>query len=350
VGGTSLQRSTNGRGWAESAWNRAGSGCSQWLSKPVWQKDTGCSRRTIADVAAVADPATGVAVYDSFADSKGNSGWMVFGGTSVGAPIIAAVYALSGNASVNYASYPYLNPGALFDITSGTNGFCYPAYLCNAVSGYDGPTGLGTPNGSLSFGPAVAPTATPTSSPTVTPTLTATATAATSVTATSTSTATATPTSTAATLPTATATATPTPPTSPTATPTPTATSAPPSATSTATATATATAVPAADFSLTVSPPSQTIFFGGSARYTASLTALSGYSSSVMLSVGGLPIGESVFFLSGNPVTPAPGPGATSSFILVGTGARGTYNLTLTASGSDPASTTHTAGFTLVIQ
>ena len=37
----------------------------------------------------------------------------------------------------------------LYDITSGNNGNCNPdpLYYCTAAAGYDGPTGLGTPNG-----------------------------------------------------------------------------------------------------------------------------------------------------------------------------------------------------------
>ena len=95
VGGTNLTRSSTSRGWTEKAWSGAGSGCSAYVAKPVWQVDTGCARRTVADVAAVADPSTGVAVYDSFG-SSGGANWYVFGGTSVAAPIIAAVYALAG--------------------------------------------------------------------------------------------------------------------------------------------------------------------------------------------------------------------------------------------------------------
>jgi len=110
------------------------------------QLDTGCSKRTVADVAAVADPNTGVAVYDSY----GSSGWLVFGGTSVAAPLIALVYALAGNAGSINASYPYSHSGSLFDVTSGSNGSC-GSYLCTGGTGFDGPTGLGTPNGIGAF-------------------------------------------------------------------------------------------------------------------------------------------------------------------------------------------------------
>jgi subtilase family serine protease len=151
VGGTTLNRSTNARGWAETAWSGAGSGCSRVYAKPSWQHDTGCARRTVADVSAVADPATGVAVFDTFGVTGGP--WFRFGGTSVSAPIIASVYGLAGNgASVNFGSFPYAHTGSLFDVVGGSNArHCNPTYLCTAVAGYDGPTGLGTPNGSGAF-------------------------------------------------------------------------------------------------------------------------------------------------------------------------------------------------------
>jgi subtilase family serine protease len=148
VGGTSLRRDTSARGWSESAWSGSGSGCSAYIAKPAWQTDAGCARRTVADVSAVADPATGVAVYDSFR----TTGWLVFGGTSASAPIVAGVYALAGNtASTVAGSYPYGHAGALFDVTSGSNGSCGGSYLCTGLPGYDGPTGLGTPNGTGAF-------------------------------------------------------------------------------------------------------------------------------------------------------------------------------------------------------
>lgn len=149
VGGTSLNYSNGVR--SETAWNGTGSGCSAYISKSTWQTDKSCTRRTIADVSAVADPNTGVSVYDSYA-YQGLKGWLVFGGTSVSSPIIASVYALAGNAkSVTYGSYPYSHRTSLNDVTSGSNGVCGNSYLCNAKKGYDGPTGLGTPNGVSGF-------------------------------------------------------------------------------------------------------------------------------------------------------------------------------------------------------
>ncbi len=151
VGGTTLNKASNTRGWSETVWSGASSGCSAYIPKPSWQTDSGCSKRTVADVAADADPNTGVSVYDSYR-YQGLRGWLVFGGTSVAAPIIASVNALAGTASsVTYASYPYSHTSSLFDVTSGSNGSCGGSYLCTGVAGYDGPTGNGTPNGTGGF-------------------------------------------------------------------------------------------------------------------------------------------------------------------------------------------------------
>ncbi|MEY9861709.1 subtilase family serine protease [Catenulispora sp. GAS73] len=153
VGGTALKKDSSARGWTESVWSTnptegAGSGCSAYEPKPTWQKDTGCAKRTVADVAAVADPATGVAVYQTY----GGSGWAVYGGTSVASPLIAAVYADAGapKAAVPAADI-YSHTSALNDVTSGATASCTPSYLCTAGTGYDGPTGLGTPNGLAAF-------------------------------------------------------------------------------------------------------------------------------------------------------------------------------------------------------
>ena len=169
VGGTTLTHSGTGSSlvWnAQTAWSGSGSGCSAFQSIPTWQADQGvydlsatCGGRQVADVAAVADPATGVAVYDTF----GVGGWTVFGGTSVSAQIIGAAYALAaGNGSVAPSPsslYPDQGTGSgptpgLVPVSSGANGSC-ATYLCNAgaslPSGYNGPTGLGTPNGITAF-------------------------------------------------------------------------------------------------------------------------------------------------------------------------------------------------------
>ncbi len=158
VGGTTLNRASNARGWSESAWSGSGSGCSAYEAKQSWQADSGCARRTVADVSAVADPNTGVNVYDSNCNAINQllgqcfKGWGVVGGTSASSPLIASVYALAGNASsVNYGSFPYAHASSLNDVTTGSNGSCTTAYLCTAGPGYDGPTGLGTPSGTGAF-------------------------------------------------------------------------------------------------------------------------------------------------------------------------------------------------------
>lgn len=149
VGATTLTaNSSTARGWTETAWSGTGSACSTVAVKPAWQHDPSCSMRTVADVAAVGDPNTPVAVYDSFLDS----GWIQMGGTSVSAPIIAGVYALAGNgATLTGAQSLYTHANALFPIISGSNGTCATAYLCTAGTGYNGPAGIGTPNGVASF-------------------------------------------------------------------------------------------------------------------------------------------------------------------------------------------------------
>jgi len=181
VGGTSLTAASNARGWTETVWDDSygatGSGCSAVYAQQSWQsavltskEKSGCRRRVVADVAAVADPATGVAVYgptDPNSKGKANpSGWMVFGGTSVAAPLIAGIYAVNFGVTgqlPTYGSNPYAyagNAGALNDVTSGTDAKRRSAcgsstsstyYLCDAIPGYDGPSGLGTPNGYTAF-------------------------------------------------------------------------------------------------------------------------------------------------------------------------------------------------------
>ncbi len=151
VGGTTLELDSSNARVQESAWSLGGSGCSAYEAKPAWQSDGGCERRTVPDVAAVADPDNGAAVYDSYGYS-GQRGWFKIGGTSLAAPLVAAVYALAGNADeVVAGSYPYTHSSALFDVREGVNGACSPAYLCSATTGYDGPTGLGTPAGVVGF-------------------------------------------------------------------------------------------------------------------------------------------------------------------------------------------------------
>ena len=159
VGGTTLKTASNVRGWKESVWGNSagedgtGSGCSKYEKKPAWQKgsfDSGCKKRTNNDVSADANPNTGAAVYDTY----DYGGWVEIGGTSEASPIIASTFALAGTpaAGTYPASYIYANTSHLYDVTKGENGSpCTPTYLCHAETGYDGPTGWGTPDGTTAF-------------------------------------------------------------------------------------------------------------------------------------------------------------------------------------------------------
>lgn len=164
VGGTHLVRSHDARGWKESVWNElsnyacggscggTGSGCSTVVKKPSWQNDSQCKMRAEADVSAEASVITPVAVY--------YSGWTAFGGTSVSTPLIAGIYGRAGNAHAgNGPRNIWANRTHLHDQTVGNNlysrltGNCASNvhYICYAVRGYDGPTGLGTPDGMAAF-------------------------------------------------------------------------------------------------------------------------------------------------------------------------------------------------------
>ena len=159
VGGTTLTGSAL-TGWSQTVWSGTGSGCSAYEPIPAWQptnSTVNCKGRTVADTAAVADPNTGVAVYDSFHEP----GWLVFGGTSVASPIIASIYALAGVSASSSAAAEHLYgvTSGFNPVSSGSNGSC-GNYLCNAsdslsISGgsgsYNGPTGVGTPNGIAGF-------------------------------------------------------------------------------------------------------------------------------------------------------------------------------------------------------
>jgi hypothetical protein len=149
VGGTTLRRTTaNARGWTESAWSSGGSGCSKFYPKPAWQVSiTLCTKRMEADVSAVANPNTPVAVYGP--NTLTNSGWQEVGGTSVSAPLVGGIYGVNGGA-VTLGSI-YGTVVKLNDVTTGSNGSCGGTYFCTAKPGYDGPTGRGTPTNTVGF-------------------------------------------------------------------------------------------------------------------------------------------------------------------------------------------------------
>jgi hypothetical protein len=150
VGGTTLTQDTGvGRGWDETAWSGTGSGCSAYEPKPPWQADSGCTMRTVNDAAAVADPSTPVAYYDT----PTADGWGSGSGTAISAAIVAAAYALAGSPAPGSdpVSYMYSHPGAFRAITAGSNGTCSVTYLCTAGTGYNGPAGNGTPYAGTAF-------------------------------------------------------------------------------------------------------------------------------------------------------------------------------------------------------
>ena len=162
VGGTSLKKAANSRGWTEAVWSEperhlgTGSGCSRSEPKPIWQTDTVCAHRTGNDVAAVAACETPVSVY-----STPYSGWQDVCGTSASSPLVAGIEAHASEyaRSLPGASAFYADLEAGFDVTAGDNegldGECVlppeDEYFCHAEIGYDGPTGNGTPNGPLAL-------------------------------------------------------------------------------------------------------------------------------------------------------------------------------------------------------
>jgi hypothetical protein len=197
VGGTKLLLTAGGTRESETVWNEdpdpegknsgaGGGGCSTSFKAPTWQSAVpdwpavGCgtgseAKRAVADVAADGDPYSGVLVYDS---GESTTDFLEIGGTSVASPIIAATFALAGGAhEVEYPAetlYSHLGTSSLYDVTSGGNGQCDDTYtgqcsgsmdplsptdcgadvlICNAAAGYDGPTGVGTPNGIAAFQP-----------------------------------------------------------------------------------------------------------------------------------------------------------------------------------------------------
>ncbi len=144
VGGTMLKKSTAARGWDETVWNGAGSGCSTIIPKPAWQTDTACKMRMVADISAIAD---NVAMYCTD-PGGGGGGWSQAGGTSAASPFATGALAVTGVLDGNFSpAWLWQHAHALYDITAGSNGSCTTPYYCKGSAGYDGPSGLGTPNG-----------------------------------------------------------------------------------------------------------------------------------------------------------------------------------------------------------
>lgn len=221
VGGTTLALESDGARASETVWNNngpgdrvglskgfaqgaTGGGCSERFTAQAWQQstpgfaNTGCgTKRLAADISADANPLTGFDIYDSYdcgayCERHGvGKGWITIGGTSLSTPLISSLYALAGGSDgVNYPAltlYGRLGEeSALYDVTQGANGFCGGEAVsecgdpngffglvdcegttaCNAAVGFDGPSGLGAPNGLSLFKPQLpSAVATPPSSP-----------------------------------------------------------------------------------------------------------------------------------------------------------------------------------------
>ena len=148
VGGTHLVTSSHARGWTETVWPApAAAAASSTPSRP------GRPTRAAPCAWKPTSPPSPIPPRASPSMARpGRPAGRSIGGTSVAAPLVGGIYGDNGG-SVTYGSDPYANTGALYDVTSGSNGTCSgkPAYFCHAEVGYDGPTGLGTPNGITAF-------------------------------------------------------------------------------------------------------------------------------------------------------------------------------------------------------
>ncbi|MEO8840796.1 MAG: hypothetical protein ABI591_06100, partial [Kofleriaceae bacterium] len=134
VGGTRFDGTIN------TAWSDAGSACSSVIAKQAWSpNDAPCSMRAAADLSAIADPQTGVASYIAK-----QGGWTPVGGTSAATPIVAALFAAAGHADAR-PQFVYAHRDAFIDVVAGVSGTC-GGPLCNGVTGWDGPTGVGIPD------------------------------------------------------------------------------------------------------------------------------------------------------------------------------------------------------------
>jgi MYXO-CTERM domain-containing protein len=141
VGGTHLVRDGSARGFSETAWSNGGSACSLSIAKPAYQSMSPCGFKATTDIAAVGDPQTGMAIYNAH-----GGGWTIVGGTSAAAPIVASIFAATGNGAQTSGSFVMSHAQKMNDVISGSNGTC-GTMLCDAGTGWDGPTGFGTPNG-----------------------------------------------------------------------------------------------------------------------------------------------------------------------------------------------------------
>lgn len=151
VGGTSLSRNaTTGTFYGETTWDSGGGGPSAVIPSPPYQGNvrslTGGMRAT-PDIAAVANPYTGVLVFDFIPGSSSATGWMVVGGTSVAAPLsagLANASALFRGSSAEELSNLYAQAGGgSFRIV--TKGLCGPGASYSPTVPWSPCTGLGSP-------------------------------------------------------------------------------------------------------------------------------------------------------------------------------------------------------------
>jgi subtilase family serine protease len=155
VGGTTLTVNANGSWASETAWSGSGGGASAFESEPSYQMSVQTTgRRGVPDVAYDGDPNTGVSSYNSNACGACLTGWEQWGGTSIGTPQWAALFAIANAKRVKTGKATLTQPqivlyaageAAYHEITSGSNGTC--GSECTAGPGYDFVTGLGSPIG-----------------------------------------------------------------------------------------------------------------------------------------------------------------------------------------------------------
>ncbi len=154
VGGTSINRSTNGDLLTQTSWYDSGGGLSPYIATPAFQSAVSNvvgTARGVPDIAAIADPQTGVWVFDS-TPYEGNNGtlvgWIVLGGTSVASPVAASIVNDAGTfnrSTVAELTEIYANLGNASAFTDITKGPCGNNLLGRATIGYDVCTGIGAP-------------------------------------------------------------------------------------------------------------------------------------------------------------------------------------------------------------
>ena len=152
VGGTTIIRDRSGAFIGETPWSSAGAGPCAFEGRPNFQSaisDIVGSARGIVDLAAVANPRTGVWVYDSGnSNASTNKGWIVVGGTSAATPIVAAITNLAGRFAPSTADEldsVYSNNKDFNEMLNGTCGA--NGVYASAPDDWNYCTGVGSPKG-----------------------------------------------------------------------------------------------------------------------------------------------------------------------------------------------------------